>query len=486
MKCTKCGNSNTDDAKFCSKCGAALKPVCPTCGNEVENDDRFCKKCGTELIPPQKKSPGRKKQEAQPAVQPAPIPATQDDQKPTAKKKKVPTWLIIVLAILIVICGLIAIFGEISFNIGTPQATESATMPATLEAIILSTATSAATETPAPTPTPTYPSMDVSLYCDPAIIQFAQEHQPVKLNSGWAAKTREQVQEFIDNAEISLLFDDTDLSSHIVFSPIKLDEESGYYFSKYEVDSDPLPVGVHILNLMITFPIQINDGDSIYGPGTDNESITSQCILLVGAPAEGWPVLVESDFSQEKGVVNSNQGQTDYFSYDLREADMGVFKASVSPLDITPEDYLISMALPITAIPSSPDAIITFDTYIAEKSNVAEYGVALRVDDQGYGYYLSIDPATQIVTFYVISPDLPETLILFNGQVTTLLPDDVNQIRLMANGSNFAAWINNYFIFMVEDTTISTGGRIGFIIDASGAGTTTYEFDNLLIRSPIQ
>lgn len=482
MKCTKCGNNNSDDAQFCSKCGTALRQVCPKCGTQIEKDDKFCKKCGAELHSPKKKS--AKEAYVKSEIESKPI-VEKETQSPK-KKKKVPVWLIMVLSILIVLCGLTAIFGDISFSIGAQKATETATMPATLEAIVLSTATSAATETPAPTPTPTYPMMSVSLYCSPEIIQLAQEHQPVRLIAGWAAKTEAQVQEFIDTVEVSLLFDDTDFSSNIVFSPITLDEENNYYYSEYGFDSDPLPVGVHVLDLTITFPFQVSDGDSIYGPGTDTESLNSQCLLLVGAPTEEWPVLVETDFSQEKGVVNNSQGQTEYFSYDLRESDMGVFKASVSPLDATPEDYMISMFHPIVAIPSSQDAIITFDTYIAEQSALAEYGIALRVDDQGRGYYLSIDPATQNVTFYVIYSDQSEILILFNGQVTNLLPDDVNQITFMANGATFAAWLNNNFIFMVEDTSISTSGSIEFILDAAGPGTTTYEFDNLLIRSPIQ
>ena len=46
--CPKCGKvASKPTAKFCSKCGSALKSVCAKCGHELADDTNFCPKCGT-------------------------------------------------------------------------------------------------------------------------------------------------------------------------------------------------------------------------------------------------------------------------------------------------------------------------------------------------------------------------------------------------------------------------------------------------------
>lgn len=70
-KCSRCGNTNTSDAKFCRSCGAkkpqvktSVQPgpaalhaqngwVCKKCGNENTPDAKFCRKCGEKNAPVQ-------------------------------------------------------------------------------------------------------------------------------------------------------------------------------------------------------------------------------------------------------------------------------------------------------------------------------------------------------------------------------------------------------------------------------------------------
>lgn len=49
MNCPSCGVAASDDAKFCSGCGASLVPLCPSCGHSNAADARFCDQCGTDL-----------------------------------------------------------------------------------------------------------------------------------------------------------------------------------------------------------------------------------------------------------------------------------------------------------------------------------------------------------------------------------------------------------------------------------------------------
>jgi uncharacterized membrane protein YvbJ len=72
VHCSKCGNNNSDNAKFCSGCGSDLKPVrvsdmntnCSRCESEIINDSIYCIKCGHKLddiCPPEQKITLKKK-----------------------------------------------------------------------------------------------------------------------------------------------------------------------------------------------------------------------------------------------------------------------------------------------------------------------------------------------------------------------------------------------------------------------------------------
>ena len=48
--CPSCGVSVPENAKFCSECGASLRPAaCPQCGNAVTPGAKFCIECGAAL-----------------------------------------------------------------------------------------------------------------------------------------------------------------------------------------------------------------------------------------------------------------------------------------------------------------------------------------------------------------------------------------------------------------------------------------------------
>ena len=46
LTCATCGTANSDDARFCSSCGASLLQGCASCGAELPVDARFCSACG--------------------------------------------------------------------------------------------------------------------------------------------------------------------------------------------------------------------------------------------------------------------------------------------------------------------------------------------------------------------------------------------------------------------------------------------------------
>lgn len=51
MKCSKCGNENKNDFKYCEKCGSELDTIiiCPSCNTQNDNGSSFCKNCGKSI-----------------------------------------------------------------------------------------------------------------------------------------------------------------------------------------------------------------------------------------------------------------------------------------------------------------------------------------------------------------------------------------------------------------------------------------------------
>ena len=49
MRCSKCGNENSADKKFCEDCGARLANRCSSCGAETTAGKRYCGECGVSL-----------------------------------------------------------------------------------------------------------------------------------------------------------------------------------------------------------------------------------------------------------------------------------------------------------------------------------------------------------------------------------------------------------------------------------------------------
>ncbi len=49
MECPKCEFDNSDDTKFCNKCGLKLVFLCPDCGKVNPPDSHYCNDCGCKL-----------------------------------------------------------------------------------------------------------------------------------------------------------------------------------------------------------------------------------------------------------------------------------------------------------------------------------------------------------------------------------------------------------------------------------------------------
>jgi class 3 adenylate cyclase len=49
MRCSKCGNDNTEGLRFCNQCATALVKRCPKCASDNSPESRFCGQCAAPL-----------------------------------------------------------------------------------------------------------------------------------------------------------------------------------------------------------------------------------------------------------------------------------------------------------------------------------------------------------------------------------------------------------------------------------------------------
>ncbi len=49
MICPACSAEVAESAKFCTECGAPLRPRCAACGAQHAPDQKFCAECGAAL-----------------------------------------------------------------------------------------------------------------------------------------------------------------------------------------------------------------------------------------------------------------------------------------------------------------------------------------------------------------------------------------------------------------------------------------------------
>jgi hypothetical protein len=331
-------------------------------------------------------------------------------------------------------------------------------------------------------------------FCDAEQVQYLYEHQHVSVGGFILASEEEKdqyFQDFMDAAVFSSIFDGEQIAPLMKFYTPAFDEESGFYKLAWGFDADPLPVGAHLAESTISFskPFTIppSQGGFTVGPGTDVESITFQCPLIVGAPDASWRVIAESDFSTDKGIFLSKEIQNENVKQRSKESENGVFRVSIQNLKADSES-LMSSYYELMNQPPMSDILISFDGKVTKNSDVASYGLVLRqTAGSSSGHYgLTVNPKTQQVTFYVVPIGSNEATNLFDAQVPTVVQEGNNRITLLANGSNFWLLINDKQVFFLEDNTIPSAGDAGISILTRGSGESVYEFDNFIARSPVE
>ena len=475
MKCNECGSSNPKEAVFCNKCGAKLGVFCPNCGNEVEKGDKFCKKCGNSLKQSKKGKPSA-----------AQTPSVPDESKPIPPKKqiKIPVWILIVIGLIVVACILVAVFGEISFTAGPIFPKETSAPEATITPIIVPTATPKATATLAVTPTPVLDPVKVNILCEQGSLQYVHEHQPVTVGGTLDATTEEELQELMDSVDFSSIFDNEEIAPLLKYFVPYYDETTGYYTADFGVTVDPLSVGAHSSETTITFSKNMTIRGEPIGPGTEFEAATFICPIIVGAPLPSWKVVSSTDFSSDQNLFSDKDEQGENMNYTTREGENGVYRIKMDVLrdDNTYYEFAYSN-LPISD--SSPDFLANFTVDLKQFAKDAQYGFVFRYDsDLEEGYKLLIDPISKKIQFYEISQMNMNGAVIFEGVADLINQSGKNEITFLAKEGTYILWLNNSWIFFLEDSTVLEPGTNYLEFQAQGKGETVFELDDFISWSP--
>jgi len=244
MKCSQCGIENESGAKFCSKCGAAMGTIpCPKCGHENQPLSQFCQECGASLT-------GKGKQKK--------------SKSTTATGKKLSTPLkIAIIAISSLI--LIAVFYQILVNSSVASPSNSS--------VKNGQAVSAQSN-----------FLKVAFRTNPATV--IQAGTPFRLVYYWSATTKEQVQDFIDNAIHTVFVNGEPVNVEVVFSTINLLDNNGMYETEISMDIGNLPLGISLIENTISMKTQISDGIDLYGPGSENEETKMSAKIIMNSSSD--------------------------------------------------------------------------------------------------------------------------------------------------------------------------------------------------------
>lgn len=98
---------------------------------------------------------------------------------------------------------------------------------------------------------------------------------------GWFARTREQVQDHIDNAVYEVRVNGVLLDDYDPYRGSIRMESDGNYHVYWYVPTDPLNAGPVTITYKVTWENQITDGYASFGPGTSNESEEGTCTFTV-------------------------------------------------------------------------------------------------------------------------------------------------------------------------------------------------------------
>ena len=142
------------------------------------------------------------------------------------------------------------------------------------------------TTTPSPVAAPAI--AQIQMNCDKREITplHLKENDYVQTYIKWAAKTADQVNDYIEAENTEIFLDGEAILSKTTHGVVEVMEDSGMYYVQSNFDVGKLPKGDHTIRTVISFDKKIFDGFVWYGPDTDTPTIDGSCTVHVDKSEE--------------------------------------------------------------------------------------------------------------------------------------------------------------------------------------------------------
>jgi len=190
--------------------------------------------------------------------------------------------------------------------------------------------------------------------------------------------------------------------------------------------------------------------------------------------AQAWQILLSETF-------DNNQ---DNWPVDVQDNEY-----SKTTFEIQDDKYrLTSLAhqgfirwVPVST-KSLEDFSLTIEAAMIENSDLSDCGIAFRIDSDGNFYYFAID-SNNMYSLYKFESG--EWSNLIDATETPLIKKgEPNQLTVIAQGDQFILFINDQFLDARQDDSIKQGTTALAFEILQADQTATFEFDNIVLRTP--
>lgn len=191
-------------------------------------------------------------------------------------------------------------------------------------------------------------------------------------------------------------------------------------------------------------------------------------------PASQWTVLLADTF--DTNLSNWDIGE--FLTEDI-DAHLKIGGGKYH-WDATPKNTIQFRSFPST-LPQVTDFQLSTDVKLTGGTYAPVYGLVFRENSNGDGYFFGIYGESFTITKSVGGEQ--ENIVEIQKS-QAVLPQDVNHLMVIAEGSNFEFYINDQLVHEMVDETSAQGvvglGVTFYKVDLQN----TFEFDNFIVKVP--
>jgi len=189
-----------------------------------------------------------------------------------------------------------------------------------------------------------------------------------------------------------------------------------------------------------------------------------------------WAVVFDESFDSDTNVNGWNYGE---FSLEQMDGNIEI-KNGKYLWEVTTKDTIFVRLNPITG-PQLRNFRLSADVKLTSGTYKPVYGIVFRDGSFDDYYFFGIYGES-----FIIDKNHGETFTRFieSQKSQAILPQESNQLTVIAKDSLFVFLINDQYVYELVDDEIKTGG-FGYGIGLYHVDLhNTFEFDNFVIQSP--